>query len=124
MRESTVPSPKAICILVVLLAGAATHCTSKRGVPPPPHMGPLTVAASAEPDRGEAPLTVEFYAETYEGDETRDARYEWDFGDGSPRKLGAKVRHEYRKPGSYTVRVLVTDAYGRRGEDELIVDVE
>jgi PKD repeat protein len=87
-------------------------------------MGPLTVAATAEPDRGEAPLTVDFSAEVYEGDEAREAKFEWDFGDGSSRARGAKVTHTYTKPGSYKARVLATDAYERRGEDEVIIDVE
>ncbi len=34
--------------------------------------------------------------------------YEWDFGDGH-RELGAKVRHAFREPGRYVVRLRVRD---------------
>jgi len=106
-----------------VVAGCGMFRTVEK-LPPPPHMGPLTVAATAEPDRGDAPLTVEFAAEVYEGDEARDATFEWDFADGSKQAKGAQVKHTFRTPGRYVVRVRVTDAYGRRGEDEVIVDAE
>lgn len=124
VKHQSVRELRLAAILVVALAALSTHCASKRNLTPPPHMGPLTVAATAEPDRGEAPLTVEFSAEVYEGDEAREPKFEWDFGDGSSRERGAKVVHKYKKPGSYKARVFVTDAYERRGEDELIIDVE
>jgi hypothetical protein len=114
-------------VAAALLAGAIVGCGANRlgkKLPPPPHMGPLTVSATAEPDRGDAPLTVEFAAEVYEGDEARDATFEWDFADGSKRAKGAQVKHTFRTPGRYVVRVRVTDAYGRRGEDEVIIDAE
>ncbi|GIW45897.1 MAG: hypothetical protein KatS3mg077_3179 [Candidatus Binatia bacterium] len=111
-------------LVFVGVALLAASCFSRRSLPPAPHMGPLTVAMSAEPDRGPAPLAVEFSAEVYEGDEAREPKFEWDFGDGSRRAEGARVRHEYRKPGRYTARVIVTDAYERRGEDEILIDVE
>jgi len=37
--------------------------------------------------------------------------YRWDYGDGST-DLGAKASHSYTKPGSYTVKLTVTDNNG------------
>jgi PKD repeat protein len=41
--------------------------------------------------------------------------YEWDFGDGSPSATttGGAVRHAFREPGTYIVRLTVTDSLGR-----------
>ncbi|NJN68374.1 MAG: S8 family serine peptidase [Chloroflexaceae bacterium] len=43
-------------------------------------------------------------------------RYRWDFGDGSPilETEQATVVHRYQQPGSYDVRVEVTDSWGHR----------
>jgi len=36
-------------------------------------------------------------------------RYLWEFGDHTPRKSGAKTSHMYAKPGTYIVRLQVSD---------------
>ncbi len=38
--------------------------------------------------------------------------YAWDFGDGSPKVQGARVRHTFVKPGSYPVILTVDDGQG------------
>lgn len=110
--------------VLVGVVGAAACGNTRRPADPPPHLGPLTVAAAAEPDRGDAPLTVDFAAEVYEGDAARDPEFVWDFGDGSRRVRGERTRHIYRKPGRYVARVQVSDRFGRRGEDEVEIFVE
>lgn len=40
--------------------------------------------------------------------------YTWSFGDGQPGQSGAQVTHMYSIPGSYTVTLEVSDAYGNR----------
>lgn len=115
--------------LIGLLATAAISVVgcATFGAGEPNHTvagGRLLVAASAEPDRGDAPLSVQFEAEVYEGDEAVKPTFEWDFGDGSKKKRGQRVEHTFRKPGSYTVTVEVTNASGRRGRDELEITVE
>lgn len=55
-----------------------------------------------------------------------DATFEWDFGDPSGRynKLnGFNAAHVYENPGTYTVRLKVTDAAGRTNSATLAVQV-
>lgn len=44
-------------------------------------------------------------------DETATLDYTWDFGDGSPFAAGATVTHVFMAPGTYTVRLTVTDVH-------------
>lgn len=65
---------------------------------------------------GMAPFTVHVHALTSDVSDQMQTRYEWDFGDnGSPyNKLdGWNAAHLYRNPGTYTVRLKVTDSSGR-----------
>ena len=48
--------------------------------------------------------------------------YRWDFGDGS-RELLAVVAHTFATPGTYRVRLTVTDAVGVTGFSEQIIQV-
>lgn len=57
---------------------------------------------------GPAPLSVQL---TAEGDCTQGtARFEWDFGDGSPKATGDAVVHTFEKPGTYTVKGRITSS--------------
>jgi PKD repeat protein len=64
----------------------------------------------------------------FDGSKSRDPdgkviRYEWDFGDGT-KDVGIKTEHLYTKPGTYTVKLTVTDDSGTRNSkasDTLIV---
>jgi PKD repeat protein len=44
------------------------------------------------------------------------AGYEWDFGDGT-RGAGKTASHVYTRPGSYTVKLTVTDDHGKTATD-------
>ncbi|NNK86390.1 MAG: PKD domain-containing protein, partial [Desulfobacterales bacterium] len=49
----------------------------------------------------------------FDGSETKDRdgyikSYEWDFGDGNT-AMGAKIKHSYKKPGKYKVRLVAID---------------
>ncbi len=48
--------------------------------------------------------------------------YAWDFGDGA-QAGGSNVSHSYAQPGSYTVRLTITDKDGARGRDTATVQV-
>jgi MYXO-CTERM domain-containing protein len=50
------------------------------------------------------------------------ASYAWDFGDGQIGS-GAQAQHTYSNPGSYLVRLTVTDDRGATGQDFLLVTV-
>jgi hypothetical protein len=83
----------------------------------------LIVWAESDVDSGAAPLTVKFSCEPLE-DGVKSPSYEWDFGDGSPKEKGEAPTHTYAKPGKYIARVVVTDADGNRGTDEVDIEVE
>jgi len=69
---------------------------------------PVSVTASAAPDSGNAPLTVQLSA-VIEGRRTG-LRYRWDFGDGTPAGHQLKVQHIYEKAGEYTATFQVSGA--------------
>ncbi len=47
--------------------------------------------------------------------------YEWDFGDGTPKVTtkGPIVKHAFDQPGTYPVKVIGTDKYGKKGDAKL-----
>ena len=49
--------------------------------------------------------------------------YQWDFGDGSPTSSGINVAHSYSKPGSYTVRLTVTDDNGNTASSVMTITI-
>lgn len=67
-----------------------------------------TASFTASPTEGVAPLTVKF-TDTSTGSPTR---WEWDFGDGSTLSTAQNPSHTYSGPGTYTVKLTVTNAYG------------
>jgi len=73
---------------------------------------------TAEPRVGDPPLTVTFHDLSY----GQVSEYLWSFGDGSTSTLQNPV-HTYFVPGSYTVSLLVSNAYGsnRRTAADFIV---
>jgi PKD domain-containing protein len=82
----------------------------------------LLILTEADPDSGPAPLTVQFKADVYEGDDPVKPKYIWSFGDGTQSRE-QNPKHVYKKPGTYQVGVNVTDGE-RRGSDTLQIDVE
>lgn len=83
----------------------------------------LGLWVEAEPDYGPAPLTVKFTVESLAKKEIPGPKYYWDFGDGT-RSNEPNPVHVYQKPGEYEVRLVIKDAYGVTGWDEIDVDVE
>lgn len=48
--------------------------------------------------------------------------YEWDFGDGEG-ATGFTVNHVFRNPGTYTVKLTVTDDKGAQAIDTAVITV-
>jgi hypothetical protein len=84
----------ALCVLAIVImafrAGNRTPCSAVR-------------IAVKSPELTERTL-LRFSAETAGG-----KNFVWNFGDGTPEKeeVSANINHEYKKPGKYTVTVLV-----------------
>lgn len=77
--------------------------------------------AFANREGGAAPLEVQFSAEGDCTDGT--ARFDWDFGDGSPATTGAQPIHTFEKPGTFKVKVKVTSDAIPGAEDSDEVDL-
>jgi Zn-dependent metalloprotease len=83
---------------------------------------PPTAAFVVEPASGEAPLTVTVDA-SGSTDAEGIASYRWDFGDGTEAD-GVTASHTYTDPGTYTVRLTVTDTGGATATAEASVVVQ
>jgi len=79
----------------------------------------LLVFSSVE--TGAAPLNTQL---TAEGDCTKGtARFEWDFGDGTPGATGDTVVHTFEKPGTFTVKGKITSDELPGAEDVDTVEI-
>ena len=98
---------------IEITAGAASspECTNE---------GP-SVQAAADPQTGNAPLTVSFTSSGSDP-EGQTLVYSWDFGDGG-RAFGQNATHIYQQPGTYMAKVTVTDPDGGTGTAEVEVIV-
>ncbi len=84
----------------------------------------LVLLAEGDPEVGEAPLKTRFSAESLVFDEMPgDAKYTWDFGDGSPVSHEATPTHTFEKVGEYVVSVEVVVGSGEKGSDEVDIEV-
>jgi cytochrome c len=81
-----------------------------------------SVTMTATPQTGAAPLEVLFSAVGTDP-EGGPLSYRWSFGDDSDSRSGAEVTHRYRRRGTHTARVTVTDSEGARRSAELRITV-
>jgi len=84
----------------------------------------LGVIADVDPDNGEAPLKVKFSVEIAVDEEIPNAKYTWDFGDGTPSVQEQSPEHTYQKPGQYLATVRVAGGQGHHGWDECEIEVQ
>ncbi len=83
--------------------------------------GILLVLIDAEPERGAAPLSVDFGI--YDPYQTLERpTYVWNFGDGSPESNERGPIHVFEKPGRYTVTLKIEDG-GATDEDSVEIQV-
>lgn len=102
------------CLLAVLAAFTG-GCVAAFYRPP-------VAIATAEPRRGDAPLTVIFNGLSSYAPRGRIVSYEWDFGDGSGGS-GPIVSHTYTRAGDFTATLKVTDDQGLEGIDTVSIQV-
>jgi PKD repeat protein len=71
------------------------------------------VTATATPNRGTAPVAVNFHASATDPDGDTPLSYQWDFGvAGAPQPSTPDALFTYTAPGSYQASVTVTDSRG------------
>ena len=76
----------------------------------------------ASPVSGPAPLTISFTGQQSYDPDGSVALYAWNFGDGSSSQ-GPQVSHTYRSPGTFQVRLTVTDTQGLTGTSVITITV-
>ncbi len=86
-----------------------------------PNKLPIAVA-SAFPEQGMPPLTVQFSSAGSTDPDGQIVSYLWDFGD-KDKTSSANPEHTYTKVGEYVVTLTVVDNNGAKGVDELVVRV-
>jgi PKD repeat protein len=101
---------------------------SDDGTPPPPPTPtptpsanqPPVAVASANPESGEAPLTVQFSSDGSHDPDGTITAYAWDFGDGDS-SPDANPAHAYSVAGTYSASLTVTDDDGASQSDNTVV---
>lgn len=85
----------------------------------------ITAKVTATPITGVVPLSVSFDASgsSYAGKQI--VSYEWDFGDGSAKKLlGAQVSYKYAQIGVYEAKVTAIGADNARNTAKILITVQ
>ena len=103
---------------------------NQRVRPPPPYVTAdsaekiddpyVTVESTPTNAKVKQPVTFDA-SKSHDMDKDPLKKYLWDFGDGSPKveTTGPVVKHAYDEPGTYPVKVVGTDKYGRKGDAKL-----
>ncbi|HKM24918.1 MAG TPA: PKD domain-containing protein, partial [Corynebacterium sp.] len=79
-----------------------------------PSVAPPVAAFSASPTTGTAPLTVQFT----DASTNAPTAWSWNFGDGGTSDQ-QHPSHTYNEPGTYTVALTVSNAYGEDSETKI-----
>ena len=104
MRAATYSVKRSIIFTLMILSALLTGCFLFPNTPP---VAQFQVA----PPGGDAPITVQFDAQSSHDPDGGIVTYAWDFGDGHI-GTGAVVSHHYIAPGSYTITLTVEDGRG------------
>ncbi len=94
---------------------------SDGGTPPPSNQPPLAVA-SANPESGDAPLTVQFSSQGSQDPDGTIVAYAWDFGDGGS-SSEANPSYTYNAAGTYQASLTVTDDDTASQSDTVVITV-
>jgi PKD repeat protein len=120
---------------MILSLGLGLGLAAGPGCGSPCFDDPMEVTVTADVQQGPAPLTVTLTANATErvcgccdGDDTDIISYGWDLDDdGTLDQVGEslhQVEHTYDATGTYTARVIVTDAGERTAEDTVTITVQ
>jgi len=114
-----------VVYLVVTAPNGATAATSQVVTVQPPALPVATITFSpTDPTQGQ---TIFFDGRSSTADpdgDTQIVKYEWDFGDGTAKQEGDVVQHAFAAAQTYTVRLTVTDNFGRTATTTVEVQVE
>ncbi|MCC6643778.1 PKD domain-containing protein, partial [Candidatus Peregrinibacteria bacterium] len=84
----------------------------------------LTARVIADKVEGNAPLTVTFDASSSTYPDGQITSYEWDFGDGSAKQIGAaQISYKYEAIGTFTAKVLAKSSDGKTSSADIIINV-
>jgi len=84
----------------------------------------LEATVSADPVSGVVPLTVDFDATGSQYSDGQIVSFEWDFGDGSPKRSDVgEVTYKYTKIGNFTVKVKVRTNDNKEETAEILISV-
>lgn len=85
---------------------------------------PLQARITADPVEGVVPLTVTFDASSSSYPDGKIVSYEWDFGDGSPKRIDvSKVVYKYTKIGTFTAKVTAIASDGKKNTAETPINI-
>ena len=85
----------------------------------------INAKINATPVTGVVPLTVKFDASASTYLENQIISYEWDFGDGSPKRQdAAKISYKYNKVGTYTAKVTAIGSDGKKATTGITITVQ
>jgi len=85
---------------------------------------PLQARITAEPVEGVVPLTVTFDASSSSYPNGQIVSYEWNFGDGSPKRIDvSKVIYKYTKIGTFTASVTTIASDNTRSTAQIPINV-
>jgi len=82
---------------------------------------PPTANASADPDSGLLPLTVNFSSAGSFDPDVQTLTYAWNFGDGGT-STDPNPSHEYSLAGTFTASLTVTDSQDSTGSDTVVIN--
>lgn len=84
----------------------------------------LQARLTADVVEGTAPLTVKLDASSSSYPDGQITSYEWDFGDGSPKRIDAsQVSYKYTNIGTFTASVIAKASDGKTSKGEIIINV-
>ena len=120
-RTYTEPGRYLVRLSVTDDDGATDSTTVSVSVGEPPNVAPTARIAGGDRE-GEAPLTLSFDGTNSSDSDGSIASYRWTFGDGTVAE-GPTATHTYAEPGTYAVRLRVTDNDGDTNRTSVTVTV-